>query len=372
MSSSRYRYRISEPVIGRPELDAVNRCLLSGELTMTGGRSVTTFEDRLAGLLNVDPDLVVACSSGTAALHLAVLDAGWGPGYRVVVPGLTYVASVAALRYVGATPVFVDVEPDTWTVDPAAVRALAPTCADIIPVDLYGQPALSNLTDRDLWAGKTIIQDCCQSLGLTAREGATSVYSFYANKLITTGGEGGAVVALNRVRASAIRQLRGQGQSPDRRYWHTVIGYNYRMTAMQAAFGIAQFIGSRDFLLRRRLVADVYRDQLRSFRYPTGNEGTASVDWLFSLLIPADCDRSKVAAYLAGIHGIETRPVFPNIARMPPYREWAVDLPVTDDIADRGISLPTHPLLTPDDASIIARAFIEAVNHSVTKIQKGA
>lgn len=370
--SAYFRYRISEPSIGRAEIDAVLRCLTAGELTQSGGASVAIFEARLALFLGVDVSRVVACSSGTAALHLALIAAGIGPGDRVAVPALTYVATVAALRYVGAVPVFVDVDERTWTIDSTALRVAAAYSGitAVLPVDLYGVPALDDLDELSRYKHLTIVRDTCQSFGGALNFDHTSVFSFYANKLITTSGEGGAVVAASAGLADDIRRLRGQGQSANRRYWHEVIGFNYRMTAGQAAFGTAQMTHVNDYMVARKSVADVYRDKLAQFECQRGPEGSASIDWLFSLLVPRDNDRDKIGTYLSSVHGIETRPVFPSIATMPPYVRWAVDLPVTDDIAARGISLPTHPQLARDDASTIARAFIEACNHTSTK--KGA
>lgn len=371
-----YRFPISQPDITAAELDAVTRVLAAGELTQSGGPTVAGFESDLARYLDTDSALVVACSSGTTALHLALLSLGIGPHDRVLVPSLTYVATVAALRYVGAEPVFVDVD-GSWTLDVDKLQAAAHGCAAVIPVGLYGMPAeMESIRAIARQHGLRVIEDACQSFGASVggrKSGLlvdAGVFSFYANKLITTGGEGGAVVLEDRERATEARRYRGQGQSLNRRYWHEVVGYNYRMTAMQAAFGRAQLARIEDLTHYRSVAAAAYFEGLGAFEVQTSTTDAAPVDWLFTLLVPAGVDRDSVAAYLSNLYSIETRPAFPAVHTMPPYRVYADGrLPKTEDIAARGLSLPTHPRLSLGDAQFIAHAFKEAVAHPATQSQ---
>lgn len=363
------RLRISEPHITKYSMDAVNRCMLRGELTQNGGEAVSGFEAQLGGLTQVRN--VVACSSGTTALHLALRALKTKPEV-VVVPALTYVATVAAVKYIGAKVRFVDVD-DTWTMDlkdlERVLREEQGKVIAVIPVHLYGvcanMTAIMTLTQQpSCWA--YVIEDAAQALFSTHRMqyagtmGDLATFSFYANKLITTAGEGGAVVTSDDKMAERLRFYRGQAQDPQKRYWHTDVGYNYRITAMQAIFGSGQLMTVADVIQRRKNVADVYRFSFLEFDQQRVPKECLQIDWLYTLLVPHGVNRDDVMARLDAEFDIETRPAFPSVASMPPYRTYD-PLPVTTDVAARGISLPTHAEMTTEDAQRVVAAFLTCV-----------
>lgn len=340
--------------------------MLAGELTQNGGNAVTRFETQLGELIGARN--VVACSSGTTALHLAlnVLHPE-----VVIVPALTYVATAAAARYVGARIRFVDVD-DTWTMDVNDLKRVLIEEAGkrivVIPVHLYGVCANMELIQELCSCSSVyVVEDAAQALfsgyhhEFAGTMGNIGTFSFYANKLITTGGEGGACVCSDSETADKLRFYRGQAQCTTKRYWHTEVGFNYRITAMQAAFGQGQLMSVGEAIERRREVADVYRNAFTDV-YDTQRvpEECKQIDWLYTLLVPHGVNRDDVMARLDAEFDIETRPAFPSLASMPPYRTYD-PLPVTTDVAARGISLPTHAEMSTEDAQRVVVAFLTCV-----------
>lgn len=305
----------------------------------------------------------IAVCNGTVALHLALHVLGLGPGDEVIVPSFTYIASVNTIAQTGATPVFVESRRSDWLIDVDDVeRRITPRTKAILPVHLYGHacdmPALQTLAARH---GIAIIEDCAEALGTTISGqhvgtfGDVGTFSFFGNKTVTTG-EGGMVITNNAELAKRLRQVKGQGQSLTRRYWHEVLGFNYRMTNIAAAIGTAQMERLPAILERKRAIATQYRTLLADspveFQRPLSN--MAGSDWLISLLLPEGADRDWVMAELQS-QGIETRPVFYPAHHMPMY-ESALNLPVAESISRRGISLPSYPDLTGQDIERVTGA----------------
>jgi len=360
------RLRISEPHVTAYCTDAVASCVRRGELTQNGGEVVNVFERELADLMNARH--LVACSSGTTALHLAL---NVLKPQVVIAPALTYVATIAAAYYVGARVRFIDVD-DTWTMNPNHLREILDEelgCSvAVLPVHLYGVCAdLTRILSITRPRGVFVIEDAAQALfsqhhgEFAGTFGNMGTFSFYANKLITTGGEGGAVVTWDDAATDKLRFYRGQAQCPTKRYWHTDVGFNYRITAMQAAFGTAQLLTVKDVIRRRKVVGDVYRHAFTNvFDTQRVPEECTQVDWLYTLLVPHGVHRDDVIARLDAEFDIETRPAFPSVASMPPYRTLD-PLPVTTDVAARGISLPTHAEMTIEDAQRVVAAFLTCV-----------
>jgi len=355
------RYPCGNPSITELEIQYVLGTLRAGRLTQ--GMSVARFEEVLADYLNVEH--VVVCSSGTAALHLALAALEIGPGDEVLVPDLTYVATLNAVRYLGATPVLVDVEPETWNID--AEKAFAKVTDHtkaILPVHLYGVPC--NMEEiyalADVY-GLDIIEDAAEGLGGNLRGhalgtlGKCGTFSFYANKIITTG-EGGAVATNDPNVAATLRFLRGQAVSSTRRFWHADIGYNYRLTDMQAAMGIAQMQRIKGFVSERQRVMRQYQNELASVLEFPRCEGTAP--WMFSGLLPKGTPVHRVEEALAG-RGIEIRPMFVPMHRLPMYVAPETEFAVASSIEARGISLPTYPELTNADVKFISDSIKEVL-----------
>ncbi len=346
-----WRLPLVEPSLGGNELKYVSDCIRTNWISSQGSyvtRFEKDFSDYHGGLE------AIAVSSGTTALHLALVALGIGPGDEVIVPNLTFGATANAVIHAGAVPVLTDVHPDDWTLDPEdVVRRLTPRTRAILPVHLYGVSARMDELDgiakqHDLF----LIEDCAESLGtryrgrLSGTIGDASAFSFFANKTITTG-EGGMILVKCQEVADRVRLLRDHGMCKDRRYWHEEPGYNYRITNMQSAIGCAQMERLDSFLAHRRHLGETYDKGLgelpgiRLQRF--GPERTSSY-WLYSVVLEEafGMGRDELMRELLR-EGIESRPVFYPLDVQPAYRPYAQDpgRPVSTDIAHRGISLPT-------------------------------
>ena len=309
-----------------------------------------------------------AVSNGTVALHLALHCLDIGPGDEVIVPAFTYIASVNTIAQTGATPVFVDSRSDDWLIDVEDVRRkISPRTKAIMPVHLYGAICdMECLVDLARLHDLKIVEDCAEALGSTLHGrhvgtfGDIGTFSFFGNKTVTTG-EGGMVVAHDEALAARLRKVKGQGQSLERRYWHDELGFNYRMTNICAAIGVAQMERIEATLNRKQEIAAIYRSHLQgspvTFQQPM--EGVISSNWLVSILVPHTCNRDDVINRLLE-QGIDSRPVFYCAHHMPMYRTMGSH-PVAEDIAARGISLPSYPGLKDEDVIRIAQTVAAAI-----------
>lgn len=347
------RVPIARPSIGPGEMERVMDVLLAGEVSSVGV-TVPAFEEEFASFC--DAGYAVAASNGTASLHLALAALGVGPGDEVIVPAFTYVATANAVQYTGATPVFVDVNPNHWQMCPAAAdAAVTSRTRAIIPVHLYGHPApMDEIRAVAARAGAAVIEDAAQAHGALYKGqrvgsiGDFGSFSFFGNKILTTG-EGGIVTGSNADFLPVLRQLRNHGMDPDRRYFHPVVGFNYRMTSMQAAIGLAQMGQIHAFLRRRSEIAERYREALADVRgislQPVAPWATP-VCWFFNVLLDPDApfDATELVRRMDE-QGVETRPFFPAIPSFPPYSNSVVP-PVSADLGRRGVSLPTYTELS--------------------------
>ncbi len=337
------------PRFGEREREYVLRCLDSGFL-VTGGQFVPQFERRFADY--VGARFAVATSSGTAALHVAMRLLGLEEGDEVIVPALTFVATANAVRYVRATPVFVDIDPRTWTLDPREVRRkLSSRTRAVVPVHLYGNPAdLDAILDLAQDFDLAVIEDATEGLGATyggkrvGTFGRVGCFSFNANKLITAAG-GGMLVTDEEDLALRARSLVNQAQAPGREYFHTDVGYNYRLMEVQAAVGLAQLEQVDEFLAAKRSHASRWRSLLEaasglSFQQET--EGAVSAWWLFCVLLESRPGRERLAQHLHD-KGIEARPAFVPIPLLPPFggTENASRYPTAEAVSSRALCLPS-------------------------------
>jgi perosamine synthetase len=355
------RIPVAEPVLTGNELKYVSECITTNWIS-SQGPFVRRFEAEFAARLGVPHALAV--SNGTVALHLALAAFGIGPGDEVIVPDLTFAATINAVLYAGAVPVIVDVDPATWNMDPAAVAAaITPRTRALIPVHLYGQPAdmdaLMALADRH---GLVVIEDAAEAAGATYKGrpcggiGHAGTFSFFSNKLITTG-EGGMVVLRDDKAAERARMLRDHGMDPAKRYWHNEVGFNYRLTNLQAALGCAQLEKFDAFLARKLAIAEAYRKRLAridGIQLPAKLPGCVNSYWAFSFIADMrrfGLTRDAFMARLAGA-GIETRPLFYPLHEMPPYRGYTQgrEFPHTSRLSANGLSLPSAVTLS--DAAI--------------------
>jgi perosamine synthetase len=341
-----YRIPLSAPLLMGREREYINQALDQNQLS--GGEFVTRFEEAFAQYVGAKH--AIATSNGTTAVHLALRGAGIQKNDEVTVPTLTYIAAPNAITYCGATPVFLDSDLQTWQ---------APATGDLwqahLTVHTYGVAAPVP-TDR------TAVEDCAEALGTrvdgrhVGTFGVTGAFSFYGNKVITCG-EGGMVVTNYPDVAEKVRLLRSQGQDPTRRYHHPVIGFNYRMTNLQAAIGLGQLETIEEHLERRRKVQRLYQSQLEGYmRWPEGEDISP---WLMvgAFVDQGTCTRVEQACEAASI---ETRPVFLPCHRQTPYRDWKCVAPVADLLYQTGLVLPLHAGLSLDNVIEICAVVREA------------
>jgi perosamine synthetase len=351
---------ISEPSLGEREVELVTDAVRSGWVSSIG-EYVTAFEKELASRCGVAH--AIATSSGTTALHLALAVAGIGPGDEVIVPSLTFVATAAATRYVGALPVLADSDPAHWCVDPADVASrITPRTRAIIAVDLYGHPAdMDALAEIAAEHDLVLVEDAAEALGAVYRGrpagglGLLGVLSFYGNKLITTG-EGGAVLTDDPALADRARFLRDHAMDPNRRYWHGEIGFNYRITNIQAALGVAQLERLDEFLERKRAIAAAYRAALEDvpgLRVQEESAWASSSWWMTTVQIDgaAGVGRDELADRLRA-DGVDTRPVFVPLHILPPYRQEG-PLPIAETVGSEGLSLPSSTSLSDSELKFV-------------------
>ncbi|TGQ72648.1 MAG: DegT/DnrJ/EryC1/StrS family aminotransferase [Mesorhizobium sp.] len=335
----------------------VNDCLDSGWIS-SRGEFVPRFEVAFAEFIGANEATSVA--NGTVAIHL-VLDAlGIGPGDEVIVPTLTYIATVNTILQIGATPVFVDSVGSTLQMDPVAVElAVTSRTRAIMAVHLYGHPCdLTSIVATCRKHDLLLIEDCAEAFGSkwegrhVGTFGDAATFSFFGNKTITTG-EGGMVVTRDPEIMKRCRRLKNQGVSSNREYWHDILAYNYRMTNIQAAIGLAQLEMAADILTMKAKVANAYRVGLTRLPLrmhdPVGK--VTHSHWMCSVIVDRPQDRDPLRAYLAQ-QGIETRPFFTQAHTMPHCRVEG-DFPVSASLSARGINLPSYPGLSQEQISRI-------------------
>ena len=365
---NKFTIPVYRPALHGNEKKYVDECLDSTWIS-SKGKYVQKFEDNFAKYTGVK--YAVSVCNGTVALHTALLALDIGPGDEVIVPTLTYIASVNSITYTGATPVFVDSLKDTWQVDPEDVlRKISSRTKAILAVHLYGHPC--DLYQLGQIAKKNhlfLIEDCAEAIGSLYKGkhvgnfGNIATFSFFGNKTITTG-EGGMVTTNNKILAAKTSHLKGQGLAKNREYWHDIIGYNYRMTNICAAIGLAQLEQINKLIAKKIKIAHWYIQGLRGTPAIVQPE-TGPVRhsyWMVSILVDKPSQRNLLRQALAKA-GIETRPLFYPIHMMPMYR--AKRFPVAEDLNQRGITLPSFPDLTHRDVQKICaviKGFFNAKN----------
>lgn len=317
------------------------------------GKYVTMFEEKFADYCGVKYGM--ATSNGTTALHLALVALGIGAGDEVVVPDITFAATVNAVFHAGAVPVIVDIEEDSWCIDPDKIRnAITPRTKAIIPVHLYGQPCdMDEICDIARENGLYVIEDCAEAHGAewngkrVGSFGDISCFSFFGNKVVTTG-EGGMCVTNNEMLAQKIQILRDHGMNRKRKYYHDVVGFNYRMTNMQAAIGVGQLEHIDEILTWRNALEDAYADKLaqipKVILQKKDLNQRKKIAWLVSILVPAEC-RDKIIKIFHE-NGIDTRAFFIPLSEMDIYKKYASDCNVSKRISRCGINLPTTAEIT--------------------------
>lgn len=359
---------------GIEELQNVSDCLQTGWISPNGKYS-KRFATDLAEISGVD--FCELTSSGTTALHLAMLALNIGPGDEVIVPSLSFIATANAVRYVGATPVFADVSPFDWNLDVcAAEKLINSNTKAIILVHLYGVPGcvseFRKLADEnDLF----FIEDCAEAQGAevdgapVGSFGDISCFSFFGNKVISTG-EGGCVLTNDAGLADRVSLFKNHGMRKSERYKHLVLGYNYRMTDIQAAVGCAQLSKLPGIVAKKIEIGEMYKHYLDGLPLDTpfktfDGDTRTIVYWLYSFKIldsKPGC-RDKLSEFLA-LNNVDSRPVFPLIHSQPSYRQ-SLDLEHSSKISADSLSLPSSPLLTEENIKNISHLVVEWCNKNL-------
>ena len=359
----RSRIPVSEPLFGEKELLYVSECILTGWVSSIG-KFVTQFEEMFAKFCGTK--YAVSTTSGTTALHLSLLALGIKSGDEVIVPSLTFIATANVVRHCGATPVFVDSEMETWNMAPSLVeKAITSRTKAIIPVHIYGHPAdMDPIINIAKQHNLHIIEDAAEAHGALYKGkkvgslGKMGTFSFFGNKTITTG-EGGMIVTDDENLYHKMQMIKAHGMDPKIKYIHPVLGYNYRLTNIQAAIGVAQMERIDEIIEKKRLIAKWYGNRLKDIPgiiLPPSKEWAKNVYWMYSILIDESItgiSRDDLIEYLQR-EGIETRPFFYPIHKQPIYN-LPKELPVAEKLSKIGMNLPSSSKIQKVDVEKIVK-----------------
>lgn len=338
---------ITEPNIDENEKNYVNHALDTNWIS-SKGEYINRFEEEFAKFCGVK--YAVSVANGTVALHLALISLGIGPGDEVIIPDLTFAATINTVLHAQAIPVIVDIEPTNWCIDPAKIKeAITNKTKAIIPVHLYGQPC--NMDEIKIIANEyklNIIEDCAEAHGAEYKNkkvgsiGDIGSFSFFGNKILTTG-EGGICTTNSKKAYTKMKQIRDHGMSSKKRYWHDVVGYNYRMTNLQAAIGCAQIEKVETILQIRESYEVLYKKLLKKFDgiiFQNNHVDSSRVIWLVSILIEEKL-KDSFQVFLEQ-NNIDYRPFFYPLSQMPLYKKYAKECSVSVAISKLGLNLPTY------------------------------
>lgn len=338
---------VSQPDLSGNEKKYVVEAIESSWIS-SSGEFVDRFEQDFAQRCDA-----LQCSTvcnGTAALHLALEALGIGPGDEVVVPALTFVATANAVAYTGATPIFVDVDPHHWCMHPSRFEeAITPRTRAVIPVHLYGHPCdMDKIVEIADEHNVFVVEDAAEAHGAKYKGrpvgslGDLATFSFYGNKILTSG-EGGAITVRRSQRLSdKIRLLRGQGMDPKHRYFHSVVGYNYRLTNVACAILCAQIERMDEMLERRAKIAQHYRMRLHGLvEFQNEADWATTSNWTMPIVVPGPRDR---LANSIRQQGIDTRPFFVPMNQLPPYTDGR-RLECAEALGSSGLCLPLYPTM---------------------------
>lgn len=357
---------LDEPNVGSLEKKYLSEAIDSGDVSL--GSFISEFEDRFCRFLKVRS--AVATQSGTAAIHLALCGLGIGKGDEVIVPALTFVGTVNPVMYVGAKPVFVDVDIQTWNIASEEIKQrITKKTKAIISVHLYGNPCnMDEITRISKAYNLYLIEDATESLGSKYRErftgafGDLGCFSFNGNKLITTGG-GGMVVGNKRTRLDYIRYLLNQARDDSDEYYHPEIGFNYRMTNIESALGCAQLERLDEFISKKRNFQRIYREELKGVSFIHFQQRYTEAEPLFWF----NCFTFEKKMEIGGLQrelrkrGVRTRRIFTPLTAFPPYRRFKGGFKNAFHIYERGLCLPSSTLNSEDDIYFVCKRLKELI-----------
>ncbi len=362
------KVELDAPNVGKLEKEYLNNCIDSTFIS-TFGPFVPEFEEKFAQYIGVER--AVSTQSGTAALHIALYKLGIGEGDEVIVPNLTFIATINPILYVGAKPVIVDVNPITWNIDPQEIKkAITKKTKAIIPVHLYGSVcSIEEIIEIARENNLYVIEDATESLGAiyqnrqTGTFGDFGCFSFNGNKLITTGG-GGMIVSNNRKKAEDIKFLVNQARDASGEYYHPELGFNYRMTNIEASLGLAQLERIDEFLAKKKAFRKIYQEILGDLSYIQFQEEYNNAEgswWLTCIKIEKEIDISNLMIKLKE-KGIPTRRIFMPASEMPYLKDYSRPCPNTYEIYKKGICLPSSTLNEEKDIKEAASIIREVLN----------
>jgi len=360
---------VSEPTITEKEIEYVMQAVKSGWISSLG-EYINKFEEEFAKFVGTKYALTVA--NGTVGLHLALVSIGIKEGDEVIVPDLTFIATANAVKYTGAKPVFADIDKETWCISVEDIeRKITTRTKAIIPVHLYGHPANMNpIIEIAKKYNLYIIEDCAEAHGAEYKGkkvgsiGHCGVFSFYGNKIITTG-EGGIVTTNDEQLYEKAKYLRDHAMSKEKRYWHMEIGYNYRMTNIQAALGLAQLERIDEIIQKKKEIFNWYREGLKgleNIKLNPEKEWAKNVFWMVCLVYEK-FDEEKREKFMKELKNksIDTRPFFYPCSMMPMYKQDNFINPVSYDLYKKGINLPSGYNLTFENVSYICKTIREFI-----------
>jgi perosamine synthetase len=362
-----FRFRVSQPSVSQHEIDMVTKSLAEGWISHVGPYN-ELLERELSNYLGIE-SLVV--SNGSVAIMLALRGLGIGHGDEVIVPTLTYAATASAVVNVGARPIFVDVDENSWQISLNAItKVQSPRAKAIIVPHVYGvcSHELQEIRDFADSRGLYLIEDVAEALGGEFREkklgtiGHVSTFSFFANKLITTG-EGGAVATNSESLRLQMKLLRGQGMSPRNMYWFVEPGFNFRLSGIQAAFGLAQLSRLNELMDKRREIEEAYSNMLSGIiTRPSSSIQAIRAPWLFSGVIESQSVCSFCLAQELAMIGIESRPIFYPLNSQPAFSRYSSEeILIAPKLARSGITLPTSSIMQVEEAWEISTAIKEII-----------
>lgn len=358
---------VCEPFLSGKELEYVADCLKTNWIS-SKGKYIEEFEERFAAYCGCKYGITT--TSGTTALHLALVSVGIGPGDEVLIPTFTMMATAFAVVYTGARPVLVDAEPETWNIDTVKIEEkITDKTRAILPVHIYGHPCdMGPIMEVAQKHNLYVIEDAAEAHGAEYKGrkaggiGHVNCFSFYANKIITTG-EGGMVVTNDEGIAEKARRLKDLAHSPEKRFLHSDIGFNYRMTNIQAAIGLAQFERIDELVERRRKNAYLYNSKLKDIpgiTLPPEKEWAKNVYWMYAILIQDEfgMNRDKVMERLREKE-IDTRAFFIPAHQQPAFQNMGLfqseSYPVAEELGRRGLYLPSGSGLTEEQIESICQ-----------------
>lgn len=357
---------VLEPDMCGNELKYLSDCIADNWIS-SSGKFVSLFENMFS---DVHKGLyTLSCSSGTAALHLALLSNNIGEGDEVIVPDITFAATINAVLHCGATPVLCDVEYGYWTLDHVDVeKKITKKTKAIIPVHLYGTCAdMDSLIELSIKYNLILIEDAAEALGSfynakrTGTIGNTGVFSFFGNKTLTTG-EGGMLCTKSLATYKKAKLLRDHGMDPSRKYYHLEVGFNYRLTNLQAAVGVAQIERFDEIISKKIYILNYYNKNLKEIKHikelPWRRINCINSNWLYTVVLNEYIDRDKVIGLLLD-EGIETRPTFVSFSNQNIYSKYGDGMTFRNSnlLSINGISLPSSTSLTENHLKAVVTKF---------------